>query len=135
MESQHRLARAQRAGWLDGEIEPAFDLDGNVYEHDDGVRPDIVARKARASSQPVFERPYGKVTAGNSSQITDGASWLILASETAVEAHRLQPLARIVDSEWAALDPSVMGLGAGACRHADAATPRPGATATSTCGS
>ena len=51
------------------------------------------------------------MTAGNASQITDGACWTILASEDAVRRHGLTPLARIVDSEWAALDPSIMGLG------------------------
>ncbi|MCP3056201.1 acetyl-CoA C-acyltransferase, partial [Aurantimonas sp. LRZ36] len=64
-----------------------------------------------AKLKPVFERPYGKVTAGNSSQITDGASWVVLASEEAVERHGMTPLARIVDSEWGGLDPSIMGLG------------------------
>src|SRR5690606_181024 len=53
----------------------------------------------------------GKVTAGNSSQITDGASWLILASEEAVTKYQLTPKAVIVDSDWSGLDPSVMGLG------------------------
>ena len=48
---------------------------------------------------------------GNSSQITDGASWVVLASEEAVKAHGLEPIAEIADSEWAALDPSIMGLG------------------------
>jgi len=51
------------------------------------------------------------VTPGNSSQITDGGAWLILASEEAVKAHGLTPLGRIVDSEWAGLDPAQMGLG------------------------
>src|SRR5690606_14516538 len=59
----------------------------------------------------VFERPYGQVTAGNSSQITDGACWVVLASEEAVRKHKLTPLARFVDSEWSALDPAIMGLG------------------------
>jgi acetyl-CoA C-acetyltransferase len=59
----------------------------------------------------VFERPFGKVTAGNSSQITDGASWVILASERAVKQHKLKPRAVILDSQWSALDPSIMGLG------------------------
>jgi acetyl-CoA C-acetyltransferase len=58
------------------------------------------------------------VTAGNSSQITDGASWVILASEDAVKQHNLQPKAVIVDSEWSALDPSVMGLGPVYCATA-----------------
>jgi acetyl-CoA C-acetyltransferase len=59
----------------------------------------------------VFERPWGKVTAGNSSQITDGASWVILASEEAVAKYGLTPKAVILDSQWSALDPSIMGLG------------------------
>ncbi|SHI98215.1 acetyl-CoA C-acetyltransferase [Wenxinia saemankumensis] len=110
MESHHRLARAQREGWLEDEVQPAFSRGGEAYDHDDGVRPDSDLG-GLAKPKPAFEPPYGRVTAGNSSQITDGASWTILASEAAVEAHGLTPLAKVVDSEWAALDPSVMGLG------------------------
>jgi acetyl-CoA C-acetyltransferase len=108
-ESHHRLAHAQAQGWLD-EIEPMCDRDGQVFDHDDGVRPDTTPDKL-AKLAPAFEPPFGQVTAGNSSQITDGACWLVLASERAVDEHGLAPLARIVDSEWAALDPSIMGLG------------------------
>ncbi len=114
VESQHRLATAQEQGWLEGEVEPAFDRDGNVYEKDDGVRPDSSVAKL-SELNPVFEKPYGKVTAGNSSQITDGACWVILASEDAVQKHGLEPLAEIRDSEWAGLDPSIMGLGPVMC--------------------
>lgn len=71
-----------------------------------------------AKLKPAFERPWGKVTPGNDSQITDGASWVILASEDAVKQHNLQPKAVIVDSEWSALDPSVMGLGPVYCSTA-----------------
>ena len=71
----------------------------------------IQRSRSSASCKPVFERPWGKVTAGNSSQITDGASWVILASEDAIKKHNLTPKAVIVDSHWAALDPSIMGLG------------------------
>ncbi len=109
VESHHRLARAHDNGWL-GELEAMIGADGTVYDHDDGVRPDnSVANVGRLN--PVFERPFGKVTAGNSSQITDGACWVILASEKAVKEHKLKPMARIVDSEWAALSPAMMGLG------------------------
>ena len=110
VESHQRLALAQNEGRLEGEVLPAFDRDGNCYSHDDGVRPDSSAEKL-AKLEPAFEKPYGKVTPGNSSQITDGASWVILASETAVKAHDLTPLAVIADSQWAALDPTIMGLG------------------------
>jgi acetyl-CoA C-acetyltransferase len=109
-ESQQRLAAAQRDGHFVGEVEPAFTRDGKIYDHDDGVRPDTTA-DSLAKLKPAFERPWGKVTPGNSSQITDGASWVILASEDALKEHKLTPKAVIVDSEWAALDPSVMGLG------------------------
>ena len=74
------------------------------------MRPDSSV-KSLSTLKPVFEKPYGNVTAGNSSQITDGAAWTILASEDAVQKHGLKPLARIVDSHWGALDPSIMGLG------------------------
>ena len=110
LESHKRLARAQAEGGLDGEVIPAVAPDGALHEADDGVRPDSSMEKL-ARLAPAFERPYGKVTPGNSSQITDGASWVVLASEAAVERHGLAPLARIIDSEWAALDPSIMGLG------------------------
>jgi acetyl-CoA C-acetyltransferase len=51
------------------------------------------------------------VTAGNSSQVTDGAAMLVLASEDAVQEYGLKPLGRIVDANWGALDPAEMGLG------------------------
>jgi len=110
LQSHRNLAKAQEEGWLDGEVEPAFDDDGQVHEHDDGVRPDT-SMEDLAGLKPAFEKPYGSVTPGNASQITDGASWVIVASERAVEEHGLKPLARITDSEWAALDPAIMGLG------------------------
>jgi acetyl-CoA C-acetyltransferase len=117
VESQQRLAQAQEQKWFAGELELAFDRDGKTYDHDDGVRPDTSVEKL-AELKPAFERPYGKVTPGNSSQITDGASWVILASEAAVKQHGLTPRAVIVDSEWSALDPSIMGLGPVLCSTA-----------------
>ena len=116
-ESQNRLARAQVDGYFKDEIEPAFARDGTLFDHDDGVRPDSSA-DSLAKLKPAFERPWGKVTPGNSSQITDGACWTILASEDAVKKHNLKPKAVIVDSEWSALDPSVMGLGPVYCSTA-----------------
>ncbi|MEW6643900.1 MAG: acetyl-CoA C-acetyltransferase [Pseudomonadota bacterium] len=110
VESHKRLARAQEQGWLKGEVETAFDRQGRFYDHDDGVRPDSSVDKL-AALKPAFERPWGQVTPGNSSQITDGACWTILASEDAVRKYGLAPKAVIVDSAWAALDPSIMGLG------------------------
>jgi acetyl-CoA C-acetyltransferase len=116
-ESQQRLAGAQNDKVFAGEMEPAFGRDGKVYDYDDGVRPDSRV-ETLAKLRPVFETPWGKVTAGNSSQITDGACWVILASEKAVREHGLKPRAVIVDSEWSALDPSIMGLGPVLCSTA-----------------
>ncbi|KAA0972464.1 acetyl-CoA C-acetyltransferase [Aureimonas fodinaquatilis] len=110
VESHKRLAAAQAEGRLADEVFPAFSRDGQVYTQDDGVRADSTVQSLGAL-KPVFEKPYGKVTAGNSSQITDGASWVLLAGEEAVAKHSLTVLAKIVDSHWGALDPSIMGLG------------------------
>src|SRR5262245_9364923 len=110
VESHRRLSRAQSEGWLKGEVEIAFARDGKFYDHDDGVRPDSTP-ESLGKLRPVFERPWGQVTAGNSSQITDGACWVILASEEAVAKHDLTPKAVILDSQWSALDPAIMGLG------------------------
>src|SRR2546423_6384972 len=88
-ESHKRLANAQSQGWLTGEVETAYARDGRFFDHDDGVRPDSSA-ETLAKLKPGFEGPRGPVTAGNSSQITDGASWVILASEQAVANHGLR---------------------------------------------
>jgi acetyl-CoA C-acetyltransferase len=108
--SHQRVLAAQKEGRFAGEIEPLFDSKGNLYEADDGVREDSTVENL-AKLKPFFDRKYGNVTAGNSSQITDGAAWLVLASEAAVDKYQLPVLGRIVDSEWAGLDPAQMGLG------------------------
>ena len=107
--SHQRLADAQKQGRLH-EIVPLIDHTGQVFEFDDGVRPDSSVEKL-AKLRPYFDREFGNVTPGNSSQITDGCAWLILASEAAVKQHDLPVLARLVDSQWAGLDPRQMGFG------------------------
>jgi len=109
LRSHQRLAAAQQAGHLD-EIEVIYDRRGGYYADDDGLRGDTTLEKL-ARLKPVFDRPYGKVTAGNSAQITDGAAWLILAGEEAVSRHGLSVLGRVIDSQWAGVDPRQMGLG------------------------
>jgi acetyl-CoA C-acetyltransferase len=107
--SHQRVARAQDQGRLE-EVVPIYDAEGKLYPADDGVRRDS-SMDNLAKLKPFFDRKYGNITPGNSSQITDGATWLILASEEAVRQHGIRPLGRIVDSEWAGLDPAQMGLG------------------------
>ena len=111
--SHRRVVAAQDAGHLKsggGELEALYDMKGNAYTLDDGVRRDS-SMENLAKLRPFFDRKYGNVTPGNSSQITDGAAWLILASESAVSRFNLEPMGRILDSQWAGLDPAQMGLG------------------------
>src|SRR5436853_5776388 len=111
--SHQKVVKAQEAGILasgGGEVEALYDAKGTAYTLDDGVRRDS-SMENLAKLKPFFDRKYGNVTPGNSSQITDGAAWMILASEEAVRRHGLAPLGCIVDSEWAGLDPAQMGLG------------------------
>lgn len=108
--SHLKAVEAKEAGAFSKEIVPIFDRQGKTYEYDDGVRADSNVEKL-ATLKPVFDKPFGKVTAANSSQISDGACWLILASEEAVEKYQLQPLAELKTVQWAGLDPAEMGLG------------------------
>lgn len=107
--SQQKALAAKEKKHL-SEITTLYDSFGKIYRDDEGVRPGTTVEKL-GTLKPVFDRPYGMVTAGNSSQVTDGAALLVLASEEAITKHRLPVLARIIDTEWAALAPEVMGLG------------------------
>lgn len=105
----HQLALAAQNKNL-AEVVPIFSPQGQLYEFDDGVRQDS-SMEILAKLKPFFDKKFGLVTAGNSSQISDGAAMLLLASEEAVKKYHLPILGRIVDTQWAGLDPEVMGLG------------------------
>ena len=107
--SHLRLSSAQQQNLFD-EVEVIYDTKGKFYDADDGVRPDSAVDKL-ATLKPVFDRPFGLVTAANSAQITDGAAMLILASGDAVKQHNLPTLGKICDTHWAGLAPEQMGLG------------------------
>lgn len=108
--SHARVLAAQQAGHYANEVVPLFDRNGTLYAADDGVREDSTAQNL-AKLRPFFDKKYGNVTAGNSSQVTDGGAWVVVASQRAVDRHKLAPIGRIVDSHWAGLDPAQMGLG------------------------
>ncbi|MEM7401292.1 MAG: acetyl-CoA C-acetyltransferase [Pseudomonadota bacterium] len=110
VESHMRLVTAQENELFKDELEIIYDDQGKAYDKDDGVRPDSSMEKL-AKLRPVFDKKHGNVTAGNSAQITDGASWVILASAEAVKKHNLNVMGRLIDSNWAGLDPRHMGLG------------------------
>jgi acetyl-CoA C-acetyltransferase len=108
--SHKRLAAAFDNGDMNDEVVRLFDNRGKSYFEDQGLRRDTDMDQL-AELKPVFDRKYGLVTSGNSSQITDGAAMLLLASEAAVEQHDLPVLGELVDHEWAGVDPAQMGLG------------------------
>ena len=110
--SHQRASAAQKSGRLAREIVPVPQrpkLDGFVSE-DVGIRHEQ-SMPALAKLKPVFDRRYGSVTAGNSSQITDGAGALILASDAEATRRGLKPLGYIRAAHFAGLDPARMGLG------------------------
>ncbi len=107
--SHLKAAAATRAGYFEREILPlTVMLDGQQVEAkvDEGIRfnPD---REKMAALKPVFKED-GVITAGNSSQISDGAAALILASDEAVRRYNLKPRARIVARVVVADDPVIM---------------------------
>lgn len=109
-ESHKRVLASQKEGRMKGEVIPLIDKKGNVYENDDGAREDSTPEKL-AKLKPFFDKKYGNVTAGNSSQITDGGVFVALATKAAVEKYNLPVLGKIVDTQWAGLDAAQMGLG------------------------
>ncbi|MFU8814746.1 MAG: acetyl-CoA C-acyltransferase [Pseudomonadales bacterium] len=109
LESHHRASRAREAGRV-AEIEPLYDAAGTCYLHDDAVRAGVTVEQL-AGLEPSVDRPYGNVTAGNSSAPADGAAWLLLASEPACARWSLRPRGRVVDTQWAGLAPQLAGLG------------------------
>jgi acetyl-CoA C-acetyltransferase len=108
LRSHERVTEARKEGKLQ-EVITLYDTAGNYYDTDTGVRSDSSLEKL-AKLKPFFDK-FGSVTAGNSSQVTDGAAMLLLASEEGVKKYNLPILGRIVDVNWAALAPDVMGLG------------------------
>lgn len=101
--SQQRAAEATQAGAFDDEIvsiEYQTREGPQTLETDEGIRPDTTA-EGLSNLRPAF-REDGVLTAGNSSQISDGAAALVLASADAVEAHGLTPIARVGSGAWSA---------------------------------
>ncbi|ELZ50033.1 acetyl-CoA acetyltransferase [Halorubrum coriense DSM 10284] len=106
--SHQRAAEATGSGRFDDEIVPVETEDGLV-EEDEGIRPDTTAEKL-AGLSPAFTGD-GSVTAGNSSQISDGASLTVVTSKAFAEDHGLDVLAEVGTNSVAGVDPTVMGIG------------------------
>jgi acetyl-CoA acyltransferase len=112
--SHQRAHAATEAGYFDHEIIPMEGHDANgvkvLVEHDETIRPDTTV-EGLAQLKPVFDPANGTVTAGSSSQITDGASCMIVMSAERAQALGVEPLARIRSMAVAGVDPSIMGYG------------------------
>ncbi len=107
LKSHQKAALARER--LQGEIAPVF-LEKSCVQQDNGVR-EKQSLESLSKLRPVFARNHGTVTAGNSSQITDGAVALLVMSEARAEQLGLKPLGRITDYHYSGCDPARMGLG------------------------
>jgi acetyl-CoA acetyltransferase family protein len=108
VQSQFRAARATSEGRFEREILPVMDAEGNMMTADEGLRETTMESlgKLKPSFRP--EEEGGRVTAGNSSQITDGAAALLIMSEAKAKALGLTPRARFVNFSLAGDDPRFM---------------------------
>lgn len=110
LQSHRRLAAWYDAGYAADEVDVLYEPSGKFYQEDTGLRRDTdMAQLARL--KPAFDIKYGQVTSGNSSQVSDGAAMLVLASEAAVQRYQLPVLGEWLDHAWAGVDPRQMGLG------------------------
>ena len=112
-ESQRKYARAFEKGRFRKEIVPVFipQPKGDTALFDNDEQPRFSSLEKLASLKPAFQPEGGTVTAGNSAGINDGAAAVLLVNEDALARYNLKPLARVVASAVAGVDPSVMGLG------------------------
>lgn len=109
LESHARAHHAQQSGYFDREIAPVILPDGSIFAQDQGIRAESTAADL-ATLKPAF-LPDGRITAAVSSQISDGAAALVLASERAIRQYDLTPRARVVAHRVVGSDPVLMLTG------------------------
>lgn len=107
--SQDRAVEAQKNGFFDREIIPYPVDGGTLVSQDDGPRPNTTLEKL-AELPPAF-LPDGKVTAGNSCPLNDGAAAVLVMAEDKARALGLEPMARIIATSVSGLAPEIMGVG------------------------
>ncbi len=112
--SQMKAAKAQKNGRLAKEIInvqiPQRKKEAIQFSNDEFIKPNT-SLEVLAKLRAAFKKENGSVTAGNSSGLNDGAAATIIASQTAVNTYKLQPLARIVSSAVVGVEPRIMGIG------------------------
>lgn len=110
--SQHKAARAYESGKIQRDLIPvsAASTEGwKLVTKDELLRPDSSLDGMKDLKTPF--RPHGKVTAGNASPLTDGATVSLLAGEAALKKHGLKPKMRMVSFAFAGVEPEIMGIG------------------------
>jgi acetyl-CoA acetyltransferase family protein len=108
LRSHQLAAKATEEGRFEREVVP-FSVNGDTYATDQGIRPDTSLEKL-SQLKPVFKED-GKVTAGNSSQVSDGAAAVLLMAREKADALGLEPRARIYDQTTVGVDPVIMLTG------------------------
>ncbi|HEV3471801.1 MAG TPA: acetyl-CoA C-acyltransferase, partial [Actinomycetota bacterium] len=108
--SQERAVAAQESGFFAREITPYPKADGTTFEKDDGPRASSTIEKL-AQLPPAFRPEGGKVTAGNSCPLNDGAAAVLVMSDERANQLGLQPRARIIASSVSGVAPEIMGVG------------------------
>ena len=108
VQSQTRAARATAEGRFEREILPVLDAEGNLMTRDEGIRDTSMESLGKLKPSFRSEEEGGRVTAGNSSQITDGAAALLIMSEAKANALGLTPRARFVNFSLAGDNPRFM---------------------------
>jgi acetyl-CoA acetyltransferase family protein len=106
--SQQLAAKATEEGRFEREIVP-FSVNGDTYSTDQGIRPET-SIEALSQLKPAFKED-GKITAGNSSQVSDGAAAVLLMTREKADALGLKPRARIFDQTTVGVDPVIMLTG------------------------
>lgn len=111
LQSHQRAQAAWESGWFDEEVMHAFPPPKyDAVHQDEGIRAGQ-SMQALTKLRPVFERTLGTVTAGNSSQITDGAAMLLMTHREKAAAEGWPVLGYLHDWAYAGCDPARMGLG------------------------
>jgi len=112
-ESQRKYHRAAEKGRFRKELVPVFvpQPKGDAALFDTDEQPRVSTLEKLATLKPAFQPDGGTVTAGNAAGINDGAAAVLLVSEDALQRFNLKPLARIISSAVAGVDPAIMGMG------------------------
>lgn len=112
-ESQRKYHRAAEKGRFRKEIVPVFlpQPKGDAALFDTDEQPRVSTLEKLATLKPAFQPDGGTVTAGNAAGINDGAAAVLLVSDEALKRYNLKPMARIISSAVAGVDPAIMGMG------------------------